>query len=235
MASELHCACPSIPGRHCVLADSQEKEERHDDKIGHCLLLACRSVVEACRCSGGDARDRHAGGASGVGKSSQYKGLSHVTHGFLDRLGSNLPLFPEESSANPGAEGQEDFLLADSHEKEERHGDKIERFWGRGNLELKWVRNSGSVMGATRDTDGRLGPGLSLIRAVMREASSVLIATERLRRMRLRFFVIHFGPGQLNGAAAAVHEETEEFACRKMAIATSSTWRRNRASAGRVP
>jgi hypothetical protein len=49
----------------------------------------------------------------GVEKSSQYKHLCHVTHGFLDRLGSNLPLFPEESSANPGAEGQEDILLVD--------------------------------------------------------------------------------------------------------------------------
>jgi hypothetical protein len=46
---------------------------------------------------------------------------------------------------------------------------------------------------------------------------------------------IRFGSGQLNGAAVAVHEETEEFMCRNMAIATSSTWRRNRASAGRVP
>jgi hypothetical protein len=47
----------------------------------------------------------------GVGKSSYYKGLCHVTYGFLNRLGSKLPLFPEESSANSGAEGQEDFLL----------------------------------------------------------------------------------------------------------------------------
>ena len=141
-----------------------------------------------------------------------------MTHGFLDRLGSNLPLFPEESSANPGAEGQEDFLLVVFGHVGQVRGlspfghvlqpgvptvdsgfvihccignrcprsveitlesmagvgcaSRQERFWGRGNLELKWVRNWGSVMGATRDTDDRLEPGRSLILAAMREASS---------------------------------------------------------------
>jgi hypothetical protein len=47
-----------------------------------------------------------------------------------------------------------------------------ERFWGRGDLELKWVSNSGSVIGATQDTDGRFEPGRSLILAAMREALS---------------------------------------------------------------
>jgi hypothetical protein len=48
-----------------------------------------------------------------------------------------------------------------------------ERFWGRGNLELKWVKNWGSVMGFTRDTDGKLESGRSLIlAAIVWEASS---------------------------------------------------------------
>ena len=150
---------------------------------------------------------------SGVWKSSQYKGLCQVTHGFLDILGSNLSTFLEESSANPGAKNQEDFLLVEfGHGVQVRCSSPIghvlqpggptlgsgvvihccignrfphsieitlesmagvgcasceERFWGRGNLELKWVRNCWSVMGATRDTDGRLALGRSLILAAM--------------------------------------------------------------------
>jgi hypothetical protein len=46
-------------------------------------------------------------GASGVGVSFQHEGLCHVTQGFFDGLGANLPAFPKESSTSPGGKSQE--------------------------------------------------------------------------------------------------------------------------------
>ena len=46
-------------------------------------------------------------GASGVRVSFQHEGLCHVTQGFLDGLGSNLPTFPKVSSTSPGGKAQE--------------------------------------------------------------------------------------------------------------------------------
>ncbi len=48
-------------------------------------------------------------GSSGVGTSFQHEGLYHVTQGFFNGLGSNLPTFPKESrqvrAANPRVAG----------------------------------------------------------------------------------------------------------------------------------
>ena len=44
---------------------------------------------------------------SGVGVSFQHKGLCHMTQGFFNGLGSNLPIFPRESSTSPGGKAQE--------------------------------------------------------------------------------------------------------------------------------
>jgi hypothetical protein len=54
-----------------------------------------QSQVVACCCS------------AGVGVSLQHEGLCHVTQGFFDGLGTNLPAFPKESSSSPGGKAQQ--------------------------------------------------------------------------------------------------------------------------------
>jgi hypothetical protein len=46
-------------------------------------------------------------GSSGVGVSFQHEGLCHLTQGFFNGLGSNLPTFPKESRTSPGGKAQE--------------------------------------------------------------------------------------------------------------------------------
>jgi hypothetical protein len=46
-------------------------------------------------------------GTPGVGVSLQHEGLCHVTEGFFDCLGANLPTLPEVASSSAGGKAQQ--------------------------------------------------------------------------------------------------------------------------------
>ena len=90
---------------------------------GHCKV----NGVERKRYLGFGGRIAHPEGFKEVGKGQSQvepapsrrglgypssKGLCHVTQGFFDSLGSNLPTFPKESSTSPRGKSQEE-LAAD--------------------------------------------------------------------------------------------------------------------------
>jgi hypothetical protein len=55
----------------------------------------------------GQSQVKAGAGLSGFGVSFQHEGLCHLTQGFFNGLGSNLPTFPKESSTSPGGKAHE--------------------------------------------------------------------------------------------------------------------------------
>jgi hypothetical protein len=123
-----------MPRWERILADAQKKVKRHDYKVCRCGLAGrgIRVITSGRRLVNGVYRKRYLGfggrvahpeglkevgkgqsqvgagaGASGVGVSFQHEGLCHVTQGYFNGLGSNLPTFPKESSTSPGGKAQE--------------------------------------------------------------------------------------------------------------------------------
>ena len=123
-----------MPRWERILADAQKKVKRHDYRVCRCGLAGrgIRVITSGRRLVNGVYRKRYLGfggrvahpeglkevgkgqsqvgagaGASGVGVSFQHEGLCHVTQGFFNGLGSNLPAFPKESSTSPGGKSQE--------------------------------------------------------------------------------------------------------------------------------
>lgn len=133
---ELDCVRDGMSPGASILANPEQKEKCHHDQISGGSGCRGSGGVHAsggCQFDGIDGQS-HLGtwdgvasleglkdmgkgqrqgiaagstGASGVSVSFQHEGLCHMTQGFFDGLGSNLPTLPKVSSTSPGGKSQQ--------------------------------------------------------------------------------------------------------------------------------